>query len=231
MEENPRGSGVWSRLSKPARFGVGAGVLLTILFVIGSIGDDSSEVLREQSFSEETANGSEDLSSTEAPTTTTATPPPSEPELPVISSGTYIVPEEFPPGQYRVSGYFARLDANMDIIANDGVYGEGELTFMEVLETDAYVEISGEAITVEAFREFAGNYDPIALGVETGTYIVGEGVAPGRYRVEGESYAYAARLKCNGDIISNTGNAGSVIIVVQESDCLFQFTGQLSRID
>jgi hypothetical protein len=168
----------------------------------------------------------EETTTTAAPTTTT------EPALPVISSGTYIVPDELAPGQYRVSGYFARLDANMNIIDNDGVYGEGELTFMEVRDTDAYVEISGEAIAVDAFREYlGGGFDPIAAGAEGGTYLVGEDVAPGRYRVEDETYAYAARLKCNRDIISNAGNSGSVIIVVADSDCLFEFSGRLSRID
>ncbi len=118
----------------------------------------------------------------------------------------------------------------MEIIDNDGVYSEGALTFMKVLPTDAYVQINGEAISVEEFRKFAPAYDPIANGVVEGTYIVGEDIAPGRYRVQKDSYAYAARLRCSRDIIDNEGNAGSVIIIIRSNDCLFQFSGVLSKI-
>jgi hypothetical protein len=142
-----------------------------------------------------------------------------------------MVGTELEPGEYRVSGYFARLDSKMEIIDNDGVYSENALTFMKVLPTDAYVQINGEAVRVEDFRAYVGTgYDPIAIGATGGTYIVGEDIAPGRYRVQDDTYAYAARLRCDRDIIDNEGNAGSVIIIVRENDCLFQFSGILSKI-
>jgi hypothetical protein len=65
---------------------------------------------------------------TEAPTTTTT-------ELPVVESGTYVVPDQFAPGTYRVEGYWARLDVNQEIIDNDLV--DSGLTLMNVAPTDA----------------------------------------------------------------------------------------------
>lgn len=178
----------------------------------------------------------EETTTTVAATTTTtqpATTTTTEPPLPIIESGTYIVGQEIAPGAYRVSGYFARLDSNFDIIDNDGVYDEGSFTYVEVLATDAYLEISGEAISVEAFREALGGngYDPLRAGAISGTYIVGEDIQPGRYRVTDSSYAYAARLSCDRDIIDNAGNEGSVILEVRAGDCLFEFSGELSKID
>jgi len=154
------------------------------------------------------------------PTTTTTT-------IPVIDSGIYIVSQDIQPGAYRVVGYFARLDANMDIIDNDGVYGANEITYVEIQTSDAYFELSGEAISIDDFP----TYDPILMGAKRGTYLVGRDIQPGRYRVEDPVYAYAARLKCNRDIIDNAGNKGNVIIIIRDSDCLFEYSGAISRID
>jgi hypothetical protein len=169
-----------------------------------------------------------------APTTDPPAPTSTSPRLKTIGSGTYIVGAEIEPGRYRVSGYFARLDSSMEIIDNDGVYSDNAFTFVEVQPTDAYLEISGEAATLEDFRAYLiavsgqGAYNPLVAGAEEGTYIVNEDVLPGRYRVENSSYAYAARLTCDRDIIDNEGNSGSVIIIVQPTDCLFEFSGTLT---
>lgn len=155
-----------------------------------------------------------------APTTTTTT-------IPIIESGVYIVGLDIQPGAYRVTGYFARLDSNMEIIENDGVYGANELTYVEVQGTDAYLELSGEAIAIADFPV----YDPILVGARRGTYLVGVDIQPGRYRIDDPDYAYAARLSCDRDIIDNEGNAGNVIIIVRDTDCLLQYSGVISRID
>lgn len=156
---------------------------------------------------------------TQRPTTTTT--------IPIIDSGTYIVGTEIQPGQYRVAGYWARLDSDFDIIRNDGVYDDRSLSYVEIQPTDAYFELSGEAIALADLSV----YDPVGLGAKGGTYLVGVDIAPGRYRVEDETFAYAARLACDGDIIRNAGNEGNVIIEIQPSDCLFSYTGSISRLD
>jgi len=74
----------------------------------------------------------------------------------------------------------------------------------------------------------------LASDLEGGTYIVGTDIAPGRYRVSDADYAYASRLRsmANGewDIIDNEGNAGSVIIIIQETDDAFQYSGRLEKL-
>jgi len=115
----------------------------------------------------------------------------------------------------------------MEIIDNDGVYNSSGLTYVVVDPSDAYLELSGEAIAIEDFPVF----DPLLVGATDGTYLVGVDIQPGRYRVEDPDYAYAARLSCDRDIIDNEGNKGNVIIIVKASDCLFTFSGILSRID
>ena len=126
-----------------------------------------------------------------------------------------------------MSGYFARLDSNLEIIENDGVYGSTGLTYVVVEPTDAYLELSNEAIAIEDFPV----YDPLIAGADEGTYLVNVDIQPGRYRVENPDFAYAARLSCNRDIIDNEGNKGNVIIIVKATDCLFMYSGILSRID
>lgn len=174
-----------------------------------------------------TATSKPPSTTTQPRPTTTTRPPTTTTTIPVIGPGTYIVGTEIQPGGYRVAGYFARLDSNMEIIDNDGVYGSTGLTYVVVDPTDAYLELSGEAIAIADFPV----YDPLIAGATEGTYLVNVDVQPGRYRVEDSRYAYAARLSCDRDIIDNAGNAGNVIIVVKDSDCLFEFSGILTRID
>lgn len=152
--------------------------------------------------------------------------------LATIGSGTYIVGTEIQPGQYRVAGSFVRLDASMDVIEADGVYEEGEMTIMQIAATDTFVEIRGEAMEVGAFRQtIGGAYPVVELGVRGGTYLVGEDIAPGRYRVEDPSYAWATRLTCDREFVDHQGNEGSVISIIEATDCLFSFSGTLTRLD
>src|SRR5690242_1000098 len=58
-------------------------------------------------------------STTTTTTSTTSTTVAPITTVPTIGSGTYIVPDEIVPGVYRVLGYYARLDANQEIIKND----------------------------------------------------------------------------------------------------------------
>ena len=65
------------------------------------------------------------------PTTTTTTIPHT-----TIRAGTSLVGSEIQPGMYRVVRYWARLDATMEIIDNDGVY-DNRYALLNVQEGDA----------------------------------------------------------------------------------------------
>jgi hypothetical protein len=159
---------------------------------------------------------------TEAPTTTTTAPTATTTVPPVVESGTYVVPDQFAPGTYRVEGHWARLDANQEIIDNDIV--DGGLTLMNVALTDAYVEISGAALTLVDLPQV----DPIAEDWTDGTYLAGTDIAPGRYNVTAAgSSAYFARLDADLGIIDNNISHGNVIAVVQPGDRALSYTGAI----
>lgn len=153
-------------------------------------------------------------------------PEPTEEELDVIESGTWIVPDEIKPGYYRVAGYWATMDEDMEIMDNDGVYEDDELTLAYVPKSAAYVEISGEAVSIEEFP----SYPVMELLPRAGTYLVGPDIKPGQYRVSDKDYAYAARLDKDLEIIDNDGNEGSVIINIEEGDFAFSFSGEIKEL-
>ena len=177
----------------------------------------------------DTAEGTsaDDATMTEAPTTTAApttteAPTPTTTTPPVVESGTYVVPDQFAPGTYRVDGYWARLDANQEIIDNDLV--DSGLTLMNVAPTDAYIEINGAAIALADLPQV----DPIAEGWTDGTYLVGTDIAPGRYNVTpAASSAYFSRLDANLEIIDNNLSEGNVIAVVDPADWALSYTGTI----
>ena len=160
---------------------------------------------------------------TTAPPTTVPATTTTAPDL-TISSGTYIVGSEIQPGMYRVAGYWARLDASMDIIDNDGVYKDG-FGMLNVRDTDAYIEISGAAMPLSATRAL----DPSVEGFTSGTYLVNWDIQPGRYRVSGtDGMAYFARLDTNGEIIDNNISDGDVIVIVAAGDWALSITGTIT---
>jgi len=152
------------------------------------------------------------------------TPSAESTDLPIIESGTWIVGEEISPGYYRVPGYYARLDKDGEVIDNDGVYQDSELTLAVVKSSDDMVEISGQALLIE----YLPSVDPIAQGLRAGTYLVGKDIAPSRYRIEDPSYAYGARLDKDLDVIDNEGNAGNVVITIKPSDFAFTYSGDIA---
>jgi hypothetical protein len=165
---------------------------------------------------EDESTTTERPTATVAPTTTTTT-------LPVVESGTYVAPDHFAPGTYRVEGYWARLDANQEIIDNDIV--DSGLTLMTVAPTDSYVEISGAALALGDLPQV----DPIAEGWTDGTYLVGTDIAPGRYNVTpAGSSAYYARLDANLEIIDNNISEGNVIAAVDPGDWALSYTGTIA---
>ena len=165
---------------------------------------------------------------TEAPTTTTTEPPTTTTtELPTVGSGVYAVPAEFAPGTYRVIGYWARLDAAQEIIDNDLTSGDPNtgLSLLDVQPTDAFIEISGEAVALANMPKV----DPILLGLTEGTYLVGVDVVPSQYRVTptAGNTAYWARLDRSHEIIDNNLSEGQLIVVVQPGDYALTYTGTL----
>lgn len=170
---------------------------------------------------------------TEAPTTTAraTTTTTTEPPFDTIESGTYIIGTEIQPGFYRVAGYWSLLDESFDILENDGVYDNG-LGLVRIPDSGAkYIEISGEAVSLED----APVLNPITGGFTEGTYLVNIDIAPGTYRVSKADGAYAARLALlpNGewDIIDNELNDGNVLIRIEETDAAFQYSGTLERVE
>ena len=204
---------------------------LIVLAVIGSLSGGGNQVANTDDLPSQPAAStsqprvrdtpSAELSTEAAPVTSTAP----EPAIEIIESGTYLVPSEFEPGVYRVSGYWARLDSELEIIDND-IVSENGLGLLVVGPSDSYVEISGEAASLDEVPVV----DPLLMGFTEGTYIVGVDMRPGRYRVSDPEYAYAARLDRSLSLIDNEGNSGSVIIVVKSTDFAFSFSGALSAI-
>jgi hypothetical protein len=163
-------------------------------------------------------------STTVAATTTTEAP-----SL-AIPAGQYAVSPTpgaglITPGVYRVAGYYARKDANDEIIQND-LPGDG-FTLMQVAPTDVTVELDGPALHIEDSKPI----DPIAAGYTGGTYLVGMDLAPGRYNVAAtDRAAYAARLDAKGGIIDNDLNQGNVLITIKPTDWAFSYNGTLTKV-
>lgn len=143
-----------------------------------------------------------------------------------IEEGMYIVPDEVPYGAYRVFGYFARLDANQEIIENELVSSCPALALVQ--EGDAYLELGASAFPVD----LAFPIDPFEYECTDGVFIVGLDIQPGRYRITPSgSTAYFARLDDNLDIIDNNISDGQLIAEVRAGDFAFEFSGNIERID
>jgi hypothetical protein len=192
-------------------------------------GDDETSTADETTTTVEPAEDeAAEPETTEAPTTTTTEPPTTTTtELPTVGSGVYAVPAEFAPGTYRVIGYWARLDAAQEIIDNDLTSGDPNtgLSLLDVQPTDAFIEISGEAVALANMPKV----DPILLGLTEGTYLVGVDVVPSQYRVTptAGNTAYWARLDRSHEIIDNNLSEGQLIVVVQPGDYALTYTGTL----
>jgi hypothetical protein len=164
------------------------------------------------------------VTTTEATTTTTALPTTTTTALPVIGPGTYIVPDEVAADTYRLAGYAARLDDELEIIDNY-LIGDNGFGIVIVQPTDSYLEVDGGVVTVEAFGH---PLDPIAEEFTSGVYLVGFDIAPGRYRVQPEDgTSYWARLDGTLDIIDNDLSDGATIVIIKQSDFALEFTGRL----
>lgn len=161
---------------------------------------------------------------TETPTTQPATPTTT---LPLILDGRYAVPDEVPPGTYRLWGGAAtRLDENMELIDNYLVANYG---IVIVQPTDSFIIVEAWIILVE---DFGGPNDPIAKGLFNGVYLVGYDIEPGRYEVHPRDGGtpYWARLDDEMKIIDSEAGIGTLEVLVEAGDFAFEFLGDLRRI-
>jgi hypothetical protein len=199
-----------------------------VVFTVACAGEaDGDRTISDDSRVEEASaaagEAADDETTTTVAPTTTAAPTTTTTTLAVVESGTYVVPDQFAPGTYRVEGYWARLDANQEIIDNDIV--DSGLTLMTVAPTDAYVEINGGAVALAGLPQV----DPIAEGWTDGTYLVGTDIAAGRYNVTpAGSSAYYARLDADLEIIDNNISEGNVIAIVDPGDWALSYTGTIA---
>lgn len=228
----------WTNLSRGKKIGVVVAAVLVLGVIAGSGDEDTDDTgaavttttllaAGETTTTVETTTttAATTTTTTEATTTTTTRPTTTTTTTPTISSGVWEVGTEVEPGTYRVAGYWARLDTDLEIIDNDIVYDNG-LSVVVIRDSDAYIEVSGEMIHIDHFPEA----DPILLGFTEGTYLVGVDIAAGRYRITPEAdMAYWARLNKNFDIIDNALSEGQLIVVVKESDFALSFTGLIEE--
>jgi hypothetical protein len=164
--------------------------------------------------------------STDPPTTVTTLPPRA-----TIGVGVHIVGAEVKPSLYRVmtgsgSSYWARLDANQEIIDND--LSTSCPTLLIVDPTDAYIEISGGGARELSLSE---PFDPIAEQCTDGVFLVGLDIQPGQYRVlPAGGSTYWARIDGNMGIIDNDLSDGQLIVKIRPGDFAFTFSGTLELI-
>jgi len=159
---------------------------------------------------------------TETPTTQPATPTTT---LPFIRTGTYAIPDEVPPGTYRLwGGSAARLDENMEIIDNYLVANYG---IVIVQPTDSFISVANWIITVD---DFGRPIDPIAESLDDGVYLVGYDLEPGRYEVLRGNHPedpYWTRLDDEMGIIDSGTGVGTLEVTVEASDFAFEYVGVL----
>jgi hypothetical protein len=116
----------------------------------------------------------------------------------------------------------------MEVIDNHLIANPG-FGIVIVQPTDSFISVGGWIITVE---DFGRPIDPIAEGLESGVYLVGYDLEPGRYQVlpNGFLAPYWARLDDEMEIIDSGTGDGTLEVIVEASDFAFEFEGVLRRI-
>lgn len=208
-----------------------AAVAFVLLGGLDAAESEPAVVAQEETVLTTSPSFSEDASSSTTSTSTVAPPLADRPPTSVedqtgdLSVGVHVVGNDISPGVYRVSLSWARLDADMDVIDNDlALKG---VSLMTVLDSDAFVELSGTAVPIEEMPSI----DPIGEGLTQGTYLVGADLSPGTYRVVAEpgATAFAARLGPNLEVIEMMQHDTSVVVVVDDGDFALRYTGSIER--
>ncbi len=223
--------GTWSLLRK---LGVGVGAAFIGLLILGTIAgdddpaDDAALPTTTSITTEASPPSSVEPTPTSAPTTTPGSTTTTELLEDILLSGIYLVGTDIEPGLYRVFGYWARLDSDQEIIDNELIGDEGS-GLMLVQESDAFIEITGEAFDMDVW---SNRVDPVGRSYTSGSYRVPEDLSAGLYRVsppDGE-LAYAARLTPGSrEVIDNVLSEGQVLLEAREGEW-FEFSGGVLEI-
>ncbi len=208
-------------------------VLILIAVVANALGggsDDKDPVAADDSNSTKTEKPkSSDEPSTDKSKSEEPEPEP-EQEPETYGDGTYEVGKDIPVGTYRSSedsalcywamlkGFGGELD---DIIRN----GNNSPAIVNLDKATPAFESRGCGDWVEVAETFPNK---AATSFENGAFIVGEHIAPGRYRADGSELCYSARVSnFSGDqissIIANGNNA--TIVEIAPSDRGFEAYG------
>jgi hypothetical protein len=130
-------------------------------------------------------------------------------------SGFFTVGTEILPGKWRSTGsgsgcYWARLDANQDLLDNHFGYAGGTVN---VQPGDYEIELDGCGTWTYVENEVKALLPDATSPKENGFYTVGVEIAPGRWQSTGSSdNCYWARLTGTNDILDNHfGNAGGTV--------------------
>ena len=176
--------------------------------------------------------------STLAVTTEAPTPAVTEPPTRMLFNGTWLVGSDIEPGRYRLYAdnacYWARLvgfsgDLD-DILANENIWNGGYF-IVDVLANDAGFELScwndGVQI-VDGYSDIGEPLTPESPIIPSGVYAVGDDIAPGLYRLNGECY-WARLAGFSGDLDDilaneNNWNGGQFVVEIQPGDIGFQIT-------
>jgi hypothetical protein len=137
-----------------------------------------------------------------------------------------LVPNEVPPGVYRVGRYWETLNAAGKTTAND--LTEDCPSIMVVQPTDSVVKIEGTALPISKSLAI----DPISKGCTDGTFLVGLDIKPGRYRVTSAGRdAYYERVDKNLKTINNDlSQTGSLIVTIKATDFAIKIQGTIAAV-
>ena len=179
---------------------------------------------------------------TEAPTpavtTEAPTPAVTEPPTRMLFNGTWLVGSDIEPGRYRLYAdnacYWARLAGFSgdldDILANENNWNGGYF-IVDVLANDTGFELScwnDGARIVDGYSDIGEPLTPESPIIPSGVYAVGDDIAPGLYRLNGDCY-WARLAGFSGDLDDilaneNNWNGGQFVVEIQPGDTGFQIT-------
>ena len=151
-------------------------------------------------------------------------------------NGFHTVGVEILPGKWRSSGsgtgcYWARLDANQDLLGNHFGFAGGTVN---IRPNDHEVEFNGCGTWIYVEDEVATLLENAAAPKGDGFYTVGVEIVPGRWESTGSGDGcYWARLDGNQNLLDNHfGNAGGSVTIratdyeVEFNDCgIWEFSG------
>jgi len=143
----------------------------------------------------------------------------------VIESGQWLVGKEVPPGLYRYSGSFSRIDENGNLVSIAVAYSG--LGLARVYPEDYSVDVVGEATRADLY----GPYPVLEKNPGGGCYLVGVDIAPGQYRISnGQDLASWTTFDRNMQLINIRNNHGQILLTLDPSVFAVEFQGNIEPI-